>query len=152
MQPSVTPAVSHGESSPPAAAPSKKKMREMKLREDKLADVQSPTLVHCLNCGSTIKLSHKSEYDASHWLRHRTRCVKKTQARELERRMQPASSPASSTTRSSPASSVRALTPPDDEDATQIVDPFAQTDLPAAHGNWQDWNWSQLKSRFIAPL
>ncbi|KAJ7170469.1 hypothetical protein C8R43DRAFT_91884 [Mycena crocata] len=133
----------------------------MKLRGDKLADVQTPTLVRCLNCGTHIKLSPKSDYDASHWIRHRTRCVKKTKARELEKEMQ--LSPSSSATGSSPASSARALTPHDGEDemdASQpiIPDPLDSgsrthvfhTDYPIYH-DWQSWQWSQLKSRFKAP-
>ncbi|KAJ7642775.1 hypothetical protein DFH06DRAFT_606842 [Mycena polygramma] len=140
--------VNDGSSASPAL--SRKKAREMKLRADKLADVQSPTLVHCLNCGAAIKLSHKSEYDASHWLRHRGRCLKKSKAREVERALMKAAvlSATSSSTGSSPspASSERALTPPDDNDAQQprIADP----EFP----DWQSWDWSKLKSRFLPPL
>jgi hypothetical protein len=162
--------VSDGESAPTSpAAPSKKKLREMKLRADTLADVQSPTLVHCLNCGGAIKLSHKSEYDASHWLRHRTRCVKKSKAREVEMiqvgflstyidclflspsYLQAPSSMVSSTTSmstgSSPASSTRALTPHADDDTIepQIADSLLQPDFP----DWQSWDWSKVKSRFM---
>ncbi|KAJ7696556.1 hypothetical protein B0H17DRAFT_1130946 [Mycena rosella] len=124
----------------------------MRLRTDKLVEVQSPTLVRCLNCGASIKLSLKSEYDASHWLRHRTRCVKKTKEREEERGMQPTSSASSSTTGSSPAFSARALTPHDDDDELPriaIADPLAlPADFPVFY-DWQSWDWSQLKSRFI---
>ncbi|KAJ7917510.1 hypothetical protein B0H13DRAFT_323573 [Mycena leptocephala] len=143
--------VSDGESAPTSpAAPSKKKLREMKLRADTLADVQSPTLVHCLNCGGAIKLSHKSEYDASHWLRHRTRCVKKSKAREVERIQAPlsmASSTTSLSTGSSPASSTRALTPHADDDTIepQIADSLPQPEFP----DWQSWDWSKVKSRFM---
>ncbi|KAJ7130646.1 hypothetical protein C8R44DRAFT_67337 [Mycena epipterygia] len=147
-------------SAQPPSAPSKKEQREMRLREDKLADVQGPTLVHCLNCGAAIKLSLKSEYDASHWIRHRTRCVKKTKARELERGMQSASSTAGS----SPTTSARALTPHDDDDSRMgaprpritIPDPLdrtrpaLRTDFPVFY-DWQAWDWSQLKSRFDTP-
>ncbi|KAJ7091451.1 hypothetical protein B0H15DRAFT_836144 [Mycena belliarum] len=135
----------------PSSAPSRKQLREMRLRADKLADVQSPTLIRCLGCGASIKLSVKSEYDASHWLRHRTRCVKKAKAREDERVAQPRSS-ASSTTGSSPASSERALTPhdEDDEGGLRLADPTAalRTDYPVFY-DWQSWDWSQLKSRFL---
>ncbi|KAJ7446776.1 hypothetical protein FB451DRAFT_787536 [Mycena latifolia] len=146
---------SAAESARTTSLPSRKQLREMRLRADKLADVQSPTLVRCLNCGTTIKLSLKSEYDASHWLRHRARCVKKTKAREEEREMQPTSS-ASSTTVSSPASSPRALTPHDGDDEVETSLPeIAITDATAAHPtdspvfyDWQSWDWSQLRSRF----
>ncbi|KAJ6498315.1 hypothetical protein DFH09DRAFT_335029 [Mycena vulgaris] len=163
MQPYTTPRevdLSDAESAPARSSspPSKtkKQLREMRLRADPLVDVQGPTLVHCLNCGAPIKLSHKSEYDASHWLRHRARCVKKSKAREAERGIQPASiSRAPSTTGSSPASSARALTPHDgDEDigsslpGITTADPLAlSTDLPVSY-DWQSWDWSQLKSRF----
>ncbi|KAJ7782000.1 hypothetical protein DFH07DRAFT_393018 [Mycena maculata] len=133
------------------SVPSRRQVRERNLRADKLVEVLTPTLVRCLNCGATIKLSLKSEYDASHWLRHRTRCVKKSKARELGRTsMQSASSTASS----SPTSSARALTPHDDDDDDEhpaiASTPALRSDIPIFH-EWKSWSWSQVKSRFPLP-
>ncbi|KAJ7255491.1 hypothetical protein B0H12DRAFT_534981 [Mycena haematopus] len=129
-----------------APIPSKKRIREMKLRADKLADVQSPTLVNCLNCGTKIKLSYKSDYDASHWLRHRAACVRRTGAREVQKR-KPTSTSAASSSTGSPASSARALTPPDDVDDPIDTEPFPVLALP----DWKSWDWSKVKSRFLSP-
>ncbi|KAJ6619876.1 hypothetical protein B0H10DRAFT_1127251 [Mycena sp. CBHHK59/15] len=140
---------------------SKKKEREMKLRADALADVQSPTLVHCLNCGAAIKLSLKSEYDTSHWVRHRTRCLRRSKVQEAVKFRTPApASSSESSTRSSPASSARALTPHDDEDVkisaphtgitiADLLD--APRDDYYEYSDWRSWDWSQLKSRFAMP-
>ncbi|KAJ7224149.1 hypothetical protein GGX14DRAFT_557040 [Mycena pura] len=145
MPPPITPPDEHA-----AAAPSKKKLREMKLRADPLADVLGPTLVRCLGCGAAIKLSHKSEYDASHWTRHRARCLKKAKAHEAARRSKGKAQPEvgdagigrgaarprarvcsassdSSAGTSSPTLSSRALTPPepDDDDVDSEDDEMA---------------------------
>ncbi|KAJ6518910.1 hypothetical protein C8R45DRAFT_1084978 [Mycena sanguinolenta] len=131
-----------------APLPSKKRIREMKLRADKLAEVLSPTLVNCLNCGSKIKLSHKSEFDNSHWNRHRASCVRRTSAGK--RKSTSTASSASST--GSPASSARALTPPDDDtssaDTSLDTEPVPVLELP----DWRSWDWSKVKSRFLSPV
>jgi hypothetical protein len=138
--------------------------------------VQGPTLVHCLGCGGAIKLSTKSDYDASHWLRHRARCAKKTGARgkvSLSRRpsvhglwflisilLQPTSSAsAASSSTGSPASSARALTPPDEHAIPDpdVADPDDPLDAepepePIPFPDWQSWDWSKLKSRFASPV
>ncbi|KAJ7504280.1 hypothetical protein B0H11DRAFT_2221712 [Mycena galericulata] len=141
-------------SSTPKFNMSRKKAREMRLRSDKFADVQGPGLVRCLNCGTSITLSKKSEYDAWHWLRHRTSCLKRTKKRG--RRMQSTSS-----AESSPVSSARALTPNEEDDETQHSEiasvgspldraPALQPDIPVSY-DWQSWDWSQVKSRFPGP-
>ncbi|KAJ7879924.1 hypothetical protein B0H14DRAFT_3434672 [Mycena olivaceomarginata] len=150
--PSPSPA---GEGEPSHAPPSKKKLRELKLRADPLADVQGPTLVHCLGCGGAIKLSTKSDYDASHWLRHRARCAKKTGARGKPT----SSASAASSSTGSPASSARALTPPDEHAIPDpdVADPDDPLDAepepePIPFPDWQSWDWSKLKSRFASPV
>ncbi|KAJ7180763.1 hypothetical protein C8R46DRAFT_1345013 [Mycena filopes] len=161
-------------SGPAPSTPSRKKLRELKLRADKLVDVQGPTLVRCLLCGAMIKLSTKSEFDASHWLRHRARCVKRSKAaREgaavgagAGARAQvgllppPRSSGASSSDSAasvSPTLSARALTPQEEDDDADSEEGGVDSDpSQQTHADdflvWQSWDWSQLKSRFFPPI
>ncbi|KAK7025206.1 hypothetical protein R3P38DRAFT_2953289 [Favolaschia claudopus] len=140
---------------PSKASPiTKKKIREMRLREDPLADVQNPGLVVCLNCGSPIKLSTKSDYDSSHWNRHRTRCLKKYKKSTKPSSVSPPSSESSTV---SPSSTTRLLTPPPDEDGDVMMPFIAGEDdyeppAPLPLPDWQSWNWSLVKSRFDVQL
>jgi len=52
--------------------------REQKLREDPVCEIHSSYLVSCNICGNRIKLSLKSAYDPSHWIKHRERCLRKS--------------------------------------------------------------------------
>ncbi|KAF7309880.1 hypothetical protein MIND_00360300 [Mycena indigotica] len=146
MPPPTLPTSSAGNSSPP----SKKKLRELKLRADSLVDVLSPTLVRCLNCGTTIKLSYKSDYDASHWTRHRGRCLKKTKTRETPKETRvslPVQSSPHDGNSSSPGSS-RAATPEAEDKSEYQSVPINYADLTQ---RWKSWDWSQLRSSFIVP-
>nr|GAT47265.1 predicted protein [Mycena chlorophos] len=142
-------------SSSSRAPTSKQKIREMKLRSDPLVEVLSATLVRCLNCGVEIKLSPKSAYDASHWTRHRGRCLKKSRAREVTARAVQVVEPQS---QSSPSS--RAASPEPEQDVDEPNEPEDRD----AHGRyraevapvpeftrWKSWDWSQLRCSFRAP-
>ncbi|KAH9951209.1 hypothetical protein B0H21DRAFT_357495 [Amylocystis lapponica] len=72
---STTPGISHSHGLTPA-----EKRREQKLQNDSLAIVLSPQVVQCKRCESMIKLSVKSAYDALHWVKHRERCLKRSDA------------------------------------------------------------------------
>ncbi|KAJ7623145.1 hypothetical protein FB45DRAFT_1031087 [Roridomyces roridus] len=132
---------------------SRKQGREAKLREDVLCEVLNGTCVRCLNCGQNIKLSLKSDFDASHWLRHRGRCLKRSRALEK----------AAQSVETSPTSSARALSIPPAEEAVDseipdVTDPSLDTPAatldvqpPPEWQSWQTWDWSQLKCRFPVP-
>ncbi|KAJ7281418.1 hypothetical protein C8J57DRAFT_74940 [Mycena rebaudengoi] len=160
----TAPTTTSSSASPPRKGKNqtRKNQREMQLRADPLTEVLGPALVRCLGCGGAIKLSLKSEYDTSHWLRHRARCVKKAAAREAMLKRAPADVPlpelASSSSPSSPPSSERAPTPHEDEEDDVHITVREPTitypvrdNLPVLD-DWRSWDWSQLKSRFLPDL
>ncbi|KAJ7066496.1 hypothetical protein C8F01DRAFT_703932 [Mycena amicta] len=149
MPPSLSATSAHDVRKTSSSGPqSKKKARELKLRADALVEVLGPTLVRCLNCGAEIKLSPKSDYDASHWTRHRGRCLKKSKAHETPRKtrvvvpvqVQVQSVPDSSSGTSSTSS--REVTPQEE----------GKIASPPDYMSWKSWDWSQLRSSFLPHL
>ncbi|CAL1710672.1 unnamed protein product [Somion occarium] len=54
--------------------------RKAKLLQDPMVTVHGPSAVTCNRCGSYIKLSEKTEYEAAHWNAHRRLCNRRSEA------------------------------------------------------------------------
>ncbi|SJL04045.1 uncharacterized protein ARMOST_07403 [Armillaria ostoyae] len=141
--------------------------REQRLKNDPLAYIVEPYHVTCKLCGSRIKLSEKSTYDAHHWRTHRGRCLKARKqpnpglgGKKLPtRKKSPTHSPTPSLISDEDSERVKDL------DANSPLSPSVQLEphlatcgatieeyLLRSHGitkdyklNYQPWSWSQLK-------
>ncbi|KII87332.1 hypothetical protein PLICRDRAFT_55298 [Plicaturopsis crispa FD-325 SS-3] len=70
----------HPEALPVRIGTAAEQLREKRLRDDPMADVEGPLYIRCKRCNNRIKLSPKSTYDPFHWKKHRERCLKKDPA------------------------------------------------------------------------
>ncbi|KAG5647862.1 hypothetical protein DXG03_007786 [Asterophora parasitica] len=151
--------------------------REKKLRDDPMAIVIGPLYVDCRRCGSRIKLSTKSLYDACHWRTHRSRCLKRHSTAPQKRSAKaeiiapPKRSSQLEVSQTPPPlldtgerqvcaslSPSFPSTPPPPQPHADAMEEY----LLRSHGkkqipplstltHWQDWSWSQLRlPRFIS--
>ncbi|KAF5373236.1 hypothetical protein D9615_007412 [Tricholomella constricta] len=151
------------------------KAREKKLRDDPMAIVIGPLYVDCRRCGTRIKLSAKSLYDACHWRTHRSRCLKRHSAWPKKRiaKADIAPSPKRSQPPQQPhtpppplvvetperqilghnhasSSPLYPITPPNPRTADAIFEEYllrshGKKHVPRPLTHWQDWSWSQLR-------